>query len=85
MLGSTTSSVVAEASAADHDAASLDGYSIAGSDVERQGFEWIECKGEMALDVAPLGGRCVVLLSGAVEHALIAGSNDMVYARAWCQ
>jgi len=39
-LGSTTSSVIAEASAPDHDTYSLDGISVAESEAERQGFEW---------------------------------------------
>lgn len=39
-LGSTTSSVLAEASAPDHDTYSLDGISVAESEAERQGFEW---------------------------------------------
>jgi hypothetical protein len=39
-MGSTTSSVVAEASAPDHDTYSLDGISLAESEAERQGFEW---------------------------------------------
>ena len=90
LLGSTTSSVMAEPScAAEHDAASLDGYSLADSDVERSGFEWVETEGgEMALDCAPVAGRCVLLLSGAVEHALLPGQGvaaDLVYARTWCK
>lgn len=40
-LGSTTSSVIAEASAPDHDTYSLDGISVADSEAERAtGFEW---------------------------------------------
>jgi hypothetical protein len=39
-LGSTTSSVIAEASAPDHDTYSLDGISVAELEAERQGFEW---------------------------------------------
>jgi hypothetical protein len=90
MLGSTTSSVYAEPSyAAEHDAASLDGLSVADSEVERYGFEWVETEGgEMALDCAPLAGRCVLLLSGAVEYALLPGqaaAADMVYARTTCR
>ncbi len=95
-LGSTTSSVVAEAAsaAADHtDVASLDGrLSLADSaDAEAGarccGFEWVDAEEGMALDVAPLAGRAVVMLAGAVDHALVApaaGAGDMAYARAWC-
>lgn len=96
-VGSTTSSVVAEAASAagaDHaDAASLDGrLSLADSEAEPrgQGFEWVEAGEGMALDVAPVPGRIVVMLSGAVDHALLApsalgpGASDLVYLRAWC-
>lgn len=89
-LGSTTSSVIAEASAPDHDTYSLDGVSVADSEAERQGFEWVECEGgEMALDVAPLAGRVLIGLSGALEHALLPSNgqgpgSDMVFVRAWC-
>lgn len=91
MLGSTTSSIAAEASVPEHDAHSLDGLSVADSEVERQeraqGFEWLETDaGDMALDVAPIAGRAVLLLSGAVEHALLppaAGASDVVFLRAW--
>lgn len=89
-LGSTTSSVIAEASAPDHDTYSLDGVSVADSEAERQGFEWVECEGgEMVLDVAPLAGRVVIGLSGALEYALLPSSGqgpgaDMVFVRAWC-
>jgi hypothetical protein len=89
-MGSTTSSVIAEASAPDHDTYSLDGISVAESEAERQGFEWVECEGgEMALDIAPLSGRVLLVLSGAVEHALLPSSGqgqagEMVYVRAWC-
>lgn len=94
-LGSTTSSVVAEAASAvaDHaDVASLDGrLSLADSDVEAGarfcGFEWVDTEDGMALDVAPLAGRAVLMLAGAVDHALVApaaGAGDVAYVRAWC-
>jgi hypothetical protein len=95
-LGSTTSSVVAEAAsaAADHaDVASLDGrLSLADSDADPGharycGFEWVDAEEGMALDVAPLAGRAVLMLAGAVDHALVApagGAGDMVYVRAFC-
>lgn len=50
----------------------------------------VECEGgEMALDIAPLAGRVLLVLSGAVEHALLPGSGgstgcDTVFVRAWC-
>eukprot|EP00775_Hariotina_reticulata_P010588 gene10588-10746_t len=97
VLGSTTSSMIAEVSAPDHDTYSLDGISLAESEAERQGFEWVESEGgDMALDIAPLAGRLLLMLSGAVEHALLpgglagssssssTGSSDNVFLRAWC-
>lgn len=45
----------------------------------------------MALDVAPLAGRALLVLSGAVEHALLPGAHgggpgaDNAYVRAWCR
>jgi hypothetical protein len=85
MFGSTTSSVIAEAaSGAEHDAASLDGLSLAESDLlERQHVEWQEVEGTMVLDVAPIAGRCIVFLSGALVCAL-PGSLDSVAVRAAC-
>lgn len=43
----------------------------------------------MALDIAPLAGRVLLVLSGAVEHALLPGHGsspgcDTVFVRAWC-
>jgi hypothetical protein len=43
----------------------------------------------MALDIAPLAGRVLLVLSGAVEHALVPGSGaspaaDNAFVRAWC-
>eukprot|EP00210_Caulerpa_lentillifera_P005450 g5212.t1 len=37
----------------------------------KNGVEWVEVGGEMVLDVAPLGGRCVLFLSGAVDHSVM--------------
>jgi hypothetical protein len=91
--------MIAEVSAPDHDTYSLDGISLAESEAERQGFEWVESEGgDMALDIAPLAGRLLLMLSGAVEHALLpgglagsnsnisssTGSSDNVFLRAWC-
>lgn len=54
------------------------------------GWGRVECEGgEMALDIAPLAGRVLLVLSGAVEHALLPGHGsspacDTVFVRAWC-
>ena len=57
-LGSTTSSVIAEASAPDHDTYSLDGISVAESEAERQGFEWWVCAGRGCCWGMVFGGPC---------------------------
>lgn len=77
----------AELGAQEHETASVDNYSIADpadQNPERPGLEWVECAGgEIALDIAPLPGRVVVLLSGAVEHGVGACTVDQVHATAW--
>lgn len=52
-----------------------------------QGLEWVERDGEMVLEVAPLPGRLVVLLSGAVEHAhhAVGPSSELASVTAWYQ
>lgn len=47
-----------------------DGYGVRGSALQPRGLEWVEQDGEMVLEVAPLPGRLVLFLSGAVDHAL---------------
>jgi len=38
------------------------------------------------LDVAPLGGRVVVFLSGALDHAMLpSASKDRFANTAWCR
>jgi hypothetical protein len=50
---------------------------------EHAGLEWQECEGEIVLDVAPLGGRLILFLSGAVDHAIAPAGADLVTATAW--
>jgi hypothetical protein len=83
---SATSSVVAEASLHEHDACSVDNVSLADSEqVERLGLDWVEVEGQMVLEAAPLAGRLVLFLSGAVEHAVMPCHGEMVTVSAWCQ
>jgi len=70
--------MVAEVSAVDHDCSSLDGISVAESDVERQHMEWVEVEGTMAVDMAPIAGRCVLMVTGSVEHVLLPSTIDSV-------
>jgi hypothetical protein len=51
------------------------------------GLEWQELEGEIVLDVAPLPGRLLLLLSGAVDHAVAPAGpgGDLVAATAWYQ
>jgi hypothetical protein len=51
---------------------------------ERAGLEWVEAEGELVLDVAPLPGRMLVLLSGLVDHAVApAAHTDLTSLTAW--
>ena len=40
---------------------------------------------EAVVDVAPLAGRLVLFLSGAVEHAVLPNFAQRVALTAWCQ
>ena len=37
------------------------------------------------MDVAPVAGRLVLFLSGAVEHAVLPNFSQRVALTAWCQ
>ena len=53
---------------------------------EAKGLEWVEADGEMVLQVAPLPGRLLLFLSGAVDHAhqpVGEGAPDLVAVTAW--
>ena len=75
----------AELSQHDHDAGSIDGGSVEDAAVERLGLEWVEVDGEMVLEVAPVAGRLVLMLSGAVNHAVQPSYAERVAVTAWCQ
>ena len=40
---------------------------------------------EPAIDVAPIAGRLVLFLSGAVEHAVLPNFSERVAVTAWFQ
>ncbi len=40
---------------------------------------------EAVVDVAPLPGRLVLMLAGAVEHAVLPNFSDRIALTAWCQ
>jgi hypothetical protein len=44
-----------------------------------------EVNGERLLDIAPLSGRLVVFLSGAIDHAVLPSHKPRVALTAWCQ
>ncbi len=53
-----------------------------------KGVEWVEADGEMVLRVAPLPGRLLLFLSGAVDHShqpLSEAAADLVSVTAWFQ
>lgn len=85
---SATSSVIADLGLLDgqFDASSIDDMSVVSSyfhEQTRHAVEWVEEKGEMVLDVAPLGGRCVVFLSGAVDHAVKPTKGERIAVTSW--
>ena len=44
-----------------------------------------QVNGERLLDVAPVSGRLVVFLSGAIDHAVLPSHQPRVALTAWCQ
>ena len=42
-------------------------------------------EGEAVVDVEPLAGRLVLMLSGAVDHAVLPSQQQRVALTAWCQ
>lgn len=87
---STTSSVMADLGLLDgqFDVSSIDDMSVVSSyfhEQTRHAVEWVEVGGEMVLDVAPLGGRCVVFLSGAVDHAVMPTRFERFAITSWLQ
>jgi SM-20-related protein len=54
-------------------------------DSERQGIKRTEVGAEPVVDVAPIGGRLVMFLSGAVEHAVLSNLSQRFALTAWCQ
>jgi hypothetical protein len=51
-------------------------------------MEWVEVEGKMVLRVAPLPGRLLLFLSGAVDHShqpVGEAAGDMVSVTAWYQ
>eukprot|EP00884_Botryococcus_braunii_P022429 jgi/Botrbrau1/8870/Bobra.50_2s0026.1 len=93
--GSITSSVFVEATEASaagssHDASSVDeGFPQPSRHTRveqgRQGVERLEVGTEAVVDVAPLPGRLVLMLAGAVEHAVLPNFAERFAVTAWCQ
>jgi SM-20-related protein len=57
-----------------------EGASEPGGSMER-----LEVGAQAVVDVAPLGGRLVLFLAGAVEHAVLPCSAERLALTAWCQ
>ncbi len=58
----------------------LDGGAGATDDVQ-----WAVVDGELVTDVEPMAGRLVLMLSGAVDHAVLPSFASRVALTAWCQ
>ena len=54
-------------------------------DMEEPGAKSTEVGTEPVVDVAPVGGRLVMFLSGAVEHAVLPNLAPRIALTAWCQ
>lgn len=52
---------------------------------EGLGIKRTEVGAEPVVDVAPMAGRLVMFLSGAVEHAVLPNLAQRVALTAWCQ
>ena len=50
-----------------------------------EGVHQHKVNGERVLDVAPVSGRLVVFLSGAIDHAVLPSHQPRVALTAWCQ
>ncbi|CAL8460864.1 g395 [Coccomyxa elongata] len=96
LQGSVASSVLAEATEASlldslaDGTSSIDEGSLVDSirgnrDMEEPGAKSTEVGTEPVVDVAPVGGRLVLFLSGAVEHAVLPNLAQRIALTAWCQ
>ncbi|EIE25588.1 P-loop containing nucleoside triphosphate hydrolase protein [Coccomyxa subellipsoidea C-169] len=94
--GSIASSMLAEATEASaldslaDGASSVDEGSFADGireirEAEEPGAKSTEVGTEPVVDVAPLAGRLVLFLSGAVEHAVLPNLSQRIALTAWCQ
>ena len=60
--------------------AHLEGGAGASDDVQ-----WTVVDGELVTDIEPIAGRLVLMLSGAVDHAVLPSFASRVALTAWCQ
>ena len=56
-----------------------------GRDSGSNDVHWTMVDGEMVTDVEPTAGRLVLMLSGAVDHAVLPSYASRVALTAWCQ
>lgn len=50
-----------------------------------EGVHHHQVNGERVVDVAPISGRLVVFLSGAIDHAVLPSHQPRVALTAWCR
>ncbi|KAK9846598.1 hypothetical protein WJX81_007446 [Elliptochloris bilobata] len=77
----------AEGSSVDGDG-SMDGHARHAREAAPEpaaGMERLEVGAEAVVDVAPLAGRLVLFLAGAVEHAVLPCQAERIALTAWCQ
>ena len=59
--------------------------SLPGREAASGEVHWTMVDGEMVTDIEPTAGRLVLMLSGAVDHAVLPSYASRVALTAWCQ
>ncbi len=62
-----------------------DAEPMQGRETSSSEVHWTMVDGEMVTDVEPTAGKLVLMLSGAVDHAVLPSYASRVALTAWCQ